>query len=215
MQWYMAFLTIPIILFSWKQYKLFDVYSEMMHILRWSEIVQGNGTLIKSLKYMVHSDNSIHSSLWEGWDPVAQQGCIAPLEEHPQSPPQVGDCFPLLLLMHWIKDLPINFPALLASAMKQNTRRKQLEKVEFNCSHMSEAPLTSSLPFTNIQKVIPRVIIGRAPSQFQILWHQRMDEIERRREIVRDKYALLRAHHPALPPVLRDFQVQGACVLRC
>ena len=72
--------------------------------------------------------------------------------------------------MHWIKDLPINFPALLASAMKQNTRRKQLEKVEFNCSHMSEAPLTSSLPFTNIQKVIPRVIIGRAPSQFQISW---------------------------------------------
>ena len=29
-----------------------------------------------------------------------------------------------------------------------------------------------------------------------------MDEIERRREIVRDKYALLRAHHPAPLPAL-------------
>ena len=37
-----------------------------------------------------------------------------------------------------------------------------------------------------------------------------MGEIEQRRAHVRERYAQLRVDHPALPPVLRDFQVQGA-----
>jgi hypothetical protein len=39
-----------------------------------------------------------------------------------------------------------------------------------------------------------------------------MDDLglEGRRSIVRQKYAELRAEHPALPEVLRDFQVRGA-----
>ena len=45
----------------------------------------------------IHSDNAIHSGLREGWNPIAQQGRVAPLAEHPQSPPQVRDRLPLLL----------------------------------------------------------------------------------------------------------------------
>ena len=94
-------------------------------------------------------------------------------------------------------------------------RGKQHWKVVCKCSHMSETLLYSSLPYTQKsysecipKKVIPRVITGRTPSQFQISSQMEMDEIERRRGIVRERYALLRADHPALPSVLRDFQVK-------
>ena len=51
----------------------------------------------ENLKEMVHSNNAINSGPGKGWNPVAQQSSVAPLEEHPQSPPQVGDRLPLLL----------------------------------------------------------------------------------------------------------------------
>ena len=40
--------------------------------------------------------------------------------------------------------------------------------------------------------------------------HGRLGLLEGRRSIVRQKSAELRAEHPALPEVLRDFQVRGA-----
>ena len=54
-------------------------------------------------------------------------------------------------------------------------------------------------------------------SRFQISLPQNQDmdelDIEGRRSIVRRKYAELRADHPELPEVLRDFQVRGACLI--
>ena len=42
-----------------------------------------------------------------------------------------------------------------------------------------------------------------------------MDDIdlEGRRFVMRQRYAELRAKHPELPVVLRDFQVRGACLI--
>ena len=73
--------------------------------------------------------------------------------------------------------------------------------------------LSSSLTFTNTQEHILRVVIGITQPISDHHRHCKMDEeLSRRRNTVREKYALLRAEHPALPPVLRDFQVQGACL---
>ena len=85
-------------------------------------------------------------------------------------------------------------------------------KVEWKC-FCTSINLSSSLAFTNTQEHILRVVTGTTQpiSDQHIIRHCEMDEeLLRRRNIVREKYALLRAEHPALPPVLRDFQVQGA-----
>ena len=54
-------------------------------------------------------------------------------------------------------------------------------------------------------------------SRFQISLPQNQDmdelDLEGRRSIVRRKYAELRADHPKLPEVLRDFQVREACLI--
>ena len=54
-------------------------------------------------------------------------------------------------------------------------------------------------------------------SRFQISLPQNQDmdelDLEGRRSIVRRKYAELRADHPKLPEVLRDFQVRGVCLI--
>ena len=86
-------------------------------------------------------------------------------------------------------------------------------KVEFKCCHTSETLLTSSLPYT--KRLFQGLSLAELPANFRYQNIVKMEEIERRRRIVRDRYALLRADHPALPSVLRDFQVQGACLGAC
>ena len=56
------------------------------------------GTLAKSYtKEIIHLGNTINEGPGQGWHPVGQNSCIAPLQQHPKSSPEVGDCFPFLL----------------------------------------------------------------------------------------------------------------------
>ena len=52
-----------------------DVYSVMMHKLEWSEIVQGNGTLMKTCKYRGTLRGCRQLGPWEGLEPC----CLARL----------------------------------------------------------------------------------------------------------------------------------------
>ena len=88
-----------------------------------------------------------------------------------------------------------------------------LQKIYTDISAISVTLCNSALTFTNTQEHILRVVIGITQPISDHHRHCEMDEeLLRRRNTVREKYALLRAEHPALPPVLRDFQVQGACL---
>ena len=143
---------------------------------------------------------------------AARRDNVVPLEKHSQSPPQpvlhppAVQCASLkLTLATW----PLCWPH---SAICQNARRQSLELVT--------PPLLPSAyhcpPSIRNDRIKGWALVWFQPlSDLAVIIIGRMEEeIERRRTIVREKYARLRADHPALPPSLRNFQVQGACLIQ-
>ena len=155
---------------------------------------------------MVHLELAINSTPWEGLGSCCPSREAFPVSPQPVLHPPAVQCASLkLTLATW----PLCWPH---SAICQNARRQSLELVTpplppsaYHCPSSTHNDIIKGWALVWFQPLSDLVVIVKGKI---------VEEIERRRTIVRERYARLWADHPALPPLLRDFQVQGACMIR-